>query len=147
MELNVLKPESDFGRWDICFRIKFFGNMKRSTNKIQLLGNLGRSPDIKTFQNGSKLARLTMSTHSCYKDEKGKKITQRHWHTVVVHGRLAEVVERDIPRGSELTVEGELISRSYTDRTGASRLVTEVEASEVLRGLSCDRKIPASGSG
>jgi single-strand DNA-binding protein len=147
MELNVLKPESDFGRWDICFRIKFFGNMKRSTNKIQLLGNLGRSPDIKTFQNGSKLARLTMSTHSCYKDEKGKKITQRHWHTVVVHGRLAEVVERDIPRGSELTVEGELISRSYTDRTGASRLVTEVEASEVLPGLSCDRKIPASGSG
>ena len=121
------------------------GNMNRDTNKIRLLGNLGRSPDIKTFQNGNKLARLTMSTQSCYKDEKGKKITQRHWHTVVVHGRLAEVVEGDILRGSELTVEGELISRSYIDKTGANRVVTEVEASAVLPGPCGDRKIPAPG--
>ena len=114
-------------------------------NKIQILGSLRRNPKIRTFENGKKQAKLNLLTSESYVDKNGKKITIRRWHTVVAYGRLAEIVERSILTGSVLTVEGKIISRSYVDRTGTRRCVSEVEAIEVLPSKCCDRQIPAPG--
>jgi len=114
-------------------------------NKIQIQGSLRRNPKIRTFENGKKQAKLNLLTSESYVDKNGKKITIRRWHTVVAYGRLAEIVERSILTGSVLTVEGKIISRSYVDRTGARRCVSEVEAIEVLPTKCCDRQIPAPG--
>jgi single-strand DNA-binding protein len=106
--------------------------MNNLKNKVQLIGNLGNAPEVKTLDGGNKLARLSLATNETYKNAKGEKVTETQWHNVIAWGKTAEIVEKYFTKGLEVMIEGKLINRNYTDKEGVKRYVTEVQASELL---------------
>ncbi len=106
--------------------------MSTLQNHVQLLGNVGQDPVVTTLESGRKVARFSMATNEHYKNAKGEKETQTHWHNIVAWGKTAELVESYVGKGKELAVTGKLKTRSYTTDTGESRYITEVEAGEIL---------------
>jgi single-strand DNA-binding protein len=106
--------------------------MNTLKNKVQLIGNLGNAPEVKTLEGGNKLARLSLATNETYKNAKGEKITETQWHNVIAWGKTAEIVEKYLTKGAEVLVEGKLVNRNYTDKDGNKRYVTEVQANELL---------------
>jgi single-strand DNA-binding protein len=101
-------------------------------NKVQLIGNLGNNPEIRTLESGKKMARFSMATSETYRSSNGEKITETQWHNVVAWGKVADIAEQFLVKGSEVAVEGKLINRNYTDKEGNKRYVTEVQVNEVL---------------
>jgi single-strand DNA-binding protein len=110
-------------------------------NKVQLIGNLGANPEIKTLDGGKKLARFNVATSENYRNAKGEKVTETQWHTLIAWGKVAEIAEKHLKKGSEVAIEGKLISRSYNDKDGNKKYVTEVQVNEVL--LLGDKKAKA----
>lgn len=106
--------------------------MSTIKNKVQLIGNVGQEPTITNLDNGKKVARLSLATNEHYKNSKGEKQTDTNWHTVVAWGRTAEIIQKYVDKGKEIAIEGKLTSRSYEDKEGIQRYVTEVVASEIL---------------
>ena len=106
--------------------------MNALKNRVQLIGHLGQDPQVKHLDNGSTLARFSLATTERYKNKQGERIEDTQWHNVVVWGNLAEVAERYLQKGKEVAVEGKLTHRSYEDKEGNKRYVTEVVASEFL---------------
>ena len=106
--------------------------MNAMKNKVQLIGHVGQEPEIKTFEGGKKLANLTIATNDSYKNDKGEKVEQTEWHKVVAWGKTAEIIEKYVTKGKEIAIEGKLTHRSYDDKNGEKRYVTEVVANEVL---------------
>jgi len=101
-------------------------------NKVQLIGHLGNQPDVRTTENGKKLARFSVSTNEVYRNAKGEKITETQWHNLIAWGKLADIAEKYMNKGSEVAIEGKLINRSYTDKEGNKKYFTEVQVNEVL---------------
>lgn len=101
-------------------------------NKVQLIGNLGADPEIKNTETGKKLARLSVATSENYQNAQGEKVTETQWHQVVAWGKTAEIAEKYLFKGSEVVVEGKLINRSYVDKEGNKKYITEVQANELL---------------
>lgn len=101
-------------------------------NKVQLIGNLGNNPEIKTLDGGKKLARFSIATNESYRNAKGEKITETQWHNLVAWGKTAEVAERYLSKGSEVAIEGKLTNRSYNDKEGNKKYITEVQVNEIL---------------
>jgi len=106
--------------------------MNALRNKVQLIGNVGNDPEIKTFDGGKKVANLTIATHDSYKNEKGEKVEQTEWHRVVAWGKTAEIIERFVTKGKEVAIEGKLTHRSYDDKNGEKRYITEVVVNDLL---------------
>ena len=101
-------------------------------NKVQLIGNLGNAPEIKSITGGKKMARFSMATNETYRNAKGEKITETQWHNIVAWGKVAELAEKYLSKGSEIAIEGKLINRSYTDKDGTKKYITEVQLNELL---------------
>ncbi|MEY2916763.1 MAG: hypothetical protein RIS73_477 [Bacteroidota bacterium] len=101
-------------------------------NKVQLIGNLGNTPEVKNTENGKKLARFSMATNETYRGRTGEKITETTWHNVVAWGKVADIAEKFLTKGKEIAIEGKLINRSYTDKDGIKRYVTEIQVNELL---------------
>jgi len=101
-------------------------------NKVQLIGNLGNAPEIKTLDGGKKLARFSMATNESYRNAKGEKVTETQWHNLIAWGKVAEIAEKFLVKGSEVAIEGKLINRNYNDKEGNKKYVTEVQVNEVL---------------
>jgi single-strand DNA-binding protein len=112
--------------------------MNSIRNKVQLIGNLGQNPEVKTFDNGKILAKFSMATTDSYNDASGKKIKETQWHNIVVWGNLAKIAEKYLTKGSEVAVEGKLTHRAYDDKNGKKSYSTEVVLSDLvmLRGKS-----------
>jgi single-strand DNA-binding protein len=106
--------------------------MNQVKNKVQLIGHLGQDPDIKTFENDKKVANMSLATSEQYKNAQGEKVTETQWHSVVAWGKLAEIAEKYLVKGTEVVVEGKLVNKNYTDKQGIKRYVTEVQANELL---------------
>ncbi|MFD2826019.1 single-stranded DNA-binding protein [Leeuwenhoekiella polynyae] len=106
--------------------------MSTIRNQVQLIGNVGQEPTLTTLESGKKVARFSLATNEFYKNSKGEKVQDTQWHTVVAWGKTAELIENYAPKGKELTLTGKLKSRSYEDKDGFKRYVTEVEAFEIL---------------
>ena len=106
--------------------------MSTLKNKVQLIGNVGQEPTITTYESGKKLARLSLATNEYYKNDKGEKQTDTNWHTAIAWGKTADIIEKYVTKGKEIAIEGKLSSRSYEDKEGAKRYVTEVVISEIL---------------
>lgn len=106
--------------------------MNALRNKVQLIGNLGKDPEIVTMESGSKLAKFSIATNEIYRNSKGEKITDTQWHNVVAWGKTAEIVESYLTKGNEVAVEGKLIHRTYETKEGEKRYVTEVKCNELL---------------
>ncbi|UZH54037.1 single-stranded DNA-binding protein [Salinimicrobium tongyeongense] len=106
--------------------------MNTLRNKVQLIGHVGNAPEILNMESGKKLAKFSIATNETYKNNKGEKVTDTQWHNVVAWGKTAELIENYVPKGKEIGVEGKLTSRSYEDKEGNKRYITEVVCNEVL---------------
>lgn len=106
--------------------------MNALRNKVQLIGNLGNDPEINNFESGKKIAKMTIATNETYKNDKGEKVTDTQWHHVVAWGKTAELIEKYLSKGNEVAIEGKLTHRSYEDKNGEKKYITEVVASELL---------------
>lgn len=101
-------------------------------NKVFLIGHVGQEPEIRTLDGGKKVANLTLATNDNYTNNKGEKVEQTEWHRVSAWGKLAEIIEKYVVKGKEIAIEGKLTYRTYDDKNGEKRYVTEVVASELL---------------
>ena len=101
-------------------------------NTVQLIGNVGNDPEIKNLEGGKKVANITMATNEVYYKENGDKVEQTEWHKVVAWGKTADIIEKYVTKGLQIGVEGKLTHRSYDDKNGEKRYITEVVANEVL---------------
>ena len=101
-------------------------------NKVQLTGNLGSNPEIKTFENGNKVARFSMATKEEYMTRAGEKASDTQWHYVSAWGKVAEKIESELQKGSFVSIDGRLVTRNYVDNNGQKRYITEVVANEVM---------------
>jgi len=101
-------------------------------NTVQLIGHVGQEPEIKTFEAGKKLAKLSIATNEVYYKENGDKVEQTEWHRIAAWGKTAEIIEKFVTKGKEIAVEGKLSHRSYDDKDGNKRYITEVVVNQVL---------------
>jgi single-strand DNA-binding protein len=101
-------------------------------NKVQLIGNVGAKPEIKDIENGKKFAKFSMATNEKYRNANGENVTETTWHNLVAWGKVAEICEKYITKGCEIAIEGKLISRSYEDKQGVKKYITEVQVNEIL---------------
>lgn len=106
--------------------------MNALRNKVQLIGNLGQDPEIVNLDNGGKLAKFSVATNEIYKNNKGEKVTDTQWHNVVAWGKTAEIVENYLAKGNEVAVEGKLVHRSYENKEGEKRYITEIKCNELV---------------
>ena len=106
--------------------------MNTLRNKVQLIGNLGNNPEIITLESGKKLAKFSIATNENYKNAQGEKVTTTEWHNLVAWGKTAEIAENYLEKGKEIAIEGKLTTRSYDDKDGNKRTITEVVVSELL---------------
>ena len=106
--------------------------MSTLRNKVQLIGHVGNDPEIKIFDVGKKLAKLNIATNESYKNDKGEKVEETQWHNLVAWGKTADIIEKYVVKGKEIAIEGKLTHRSYEDKNGEKRYVTEVVIDELL---------------
>ncbi|MDO5970883.1 single-stranded DNA-binding protein [Flavivirga aquimarina] len=106
--------------------------MNSLRNKVQLIGRLGQDPEIITFEDGGKIAKFNLAIDDSYKDKNGNKVERTYWHPVVVKNGLVNVVENYVTKGKEIAIEGKLTNRSWDDKDGNKRYLTEVIANELL---------------
>jgi len=106
--------------------------MNTLRNKVQLIGNLGQTPEIISFENGNKLAKLSLATNEAYKNASGEKIEAVQWHNAIAWGKQAEIIEKYVRKGQEVAIEGKLVSRTYQTKEGEKRTSVEVQISELL---------------
>ena len=106
--------------------------MNTLRNKVQLIGNLGNDPEIITLDSGKKLAKFNMATNESYKNAQGEKITETQWHNLIAWNNIAEITEKYVKKGQEIVIEGKLTSRSYEDKEGVKKYITEVVVNELV---------------
>ncbi len=106
--------------------------MNNLRNKVQLIGNLGNAPEIINLESGKKLAKFAIATNESYKNAKGETVKETQWHNLVAWGKTAEIVEKYLTKGNEVVIEGKLTSRSYEDKEGNKKYITEVVVNELL---------------
>jgi single-strand DNA-binding protein len=101
-------------------------------NKVQLIGNLGHAPEVRTTETGKKLVKFSVATNEIYRNANGEKIKETQWHNLIAWGKLADIAEKYLLKGSEVAIEGKLINRNYTDKEGNKKYVTEIQVNELL---------------
>lgn len=101
-------------------------------NKVTLIGNVGAKPETIEFKEKRKLARFSLATNEYYTNDKGEKQQSTQWHNVVAWGKTADIAEMYIDKGQEIAVEGKLVNRSFEDKDGSKKYVTEVHIHEVV---------------
>lgn len=106
--------------------------MNAMKNRVQLIGNVGNDPEIKNLEGGKKVANFTIATNDSYRNDKGEKVDQTEWHKVVAWGKTAEIIEKFVTKGIQVGLDGKLTHRSYDDKNGEKRYITEILASEIL---------------
>ena len=100
-------------------------------NKVLLIGNVGKDPEIRHLQGGASVATITLATSERYRDRNGETREQTEWHTVIAWRQLADLAENYIRKGSQIYVEGKIRSRSWDDQNGQKRYVTEIQADTI----------------
>jgi len=100
-------------------------------NKVILIGNLGADTEVRNLESGVKVATLNLATSESYKDKNGERQTNTEWHRIVLWRGLADVASNYLKKGSQVYIEGRLRTRSYEDKDGKTRYVTEIEGREL----------------
>lgn len=113
-----------------------------SINKVILVGNVGKDPEVRDFGDGQKVVRLSLATSERWKDKSGQRQEKTEWHNVSIYGALADIAERYVTKGSRLYLEGKLQTRKYQAKDGSDRYATDI----VLRGYGADM-VMLSGQG
>src|SRR5437868_2892761 len=104
----------------------------KTQNRVQLIGYVGKDPIIKTTSEGSKIAKIRLATDTFLKNETGKSVRVTTWHDVVAWEKNAEQAGNNFIKGSHILVEGEILYRTYPDRAGHIRYVTEINAQTLM---------------
>ena len=99
--------------------------MNQVKNSVRLIGHLGQDPELKETGK-SKLVKFSLATNETYKNEAGEKVEETQWHNLIAWGKQAEVAKQYLKKGSEIAIEGKLTSRSYDDKDGIKRYITEI---------------------
>jgi single-strand DNA-binding protein len=105
--------------------------MKSLRNSVQLIGHLGKDPEVKKFGKNVK-ASFTIATTDSYKNQKGEKVEDTQWHNIVIWGALADVAGKYLKKGMEVCVEGKLVHRHYETEKGEKRYITEINVNDFL---------------
>lgn len=105
--------------------------MKALNNRVQLIGFLGADPEMKTFEDGKVMAKMSLATNEATM-EKGRKAVRTQWHQLVAWGKLAEICGKYLQKGGEIAVEGRIAYSSYTDKEGVNRLNTQITINDLL---------------
>ena len=95
-------------------------------NKVILIGNIGAKPEIRNTQKGDKVASFTIATNENWKDQQGQQQTRTEWHKIVIFGKLTQIVESYLDKGSKIYIEGQLRTRKWTNQQGQDQYSTEV---------------------
>lgn len=106
--------------------------MNTLRNSVHLIGRAGQEPEIRTFDNDRKMARFSLATDDAYTNGRGEKVNDTTWHNIVAWGKTAELIEQLVQKGAELALEGKLCNRSYTDKDGVKKYVSEIELREFV---------------
>lgn len=106
--------------------------MNALRNKVQLIGRLGQDPEIRTLESGKKVAHFNVATNESYRNAEGTKIDETTWHSIVAWNGLAELSSKFLGKGREVCIEGRISYRSYTDKNGVQRNVTEIVATDLV---------------
>ena len=119
-----------------------------SINKVILIGNLGRDPEVRFTQGGAAVANLNLATNEVFKDRAGERQERTEWHRIVVWGKQAEIAREYLTKGRQIYVEGSLQTRQWEDRDGNKRSTTEVRCQRfvMLGGRGEERGAPPEGS-
>lgn len=110
-------------------KLKVMNSMK---NRVTLIGNLGMDPEIKTTETGKKVTNFTLATNDGFKNADGQKITETTWHNCVAWNGLAETVTRFLKKGKEVAVEGRIVYRTYEDKKGITKNITEIVLNDLV---------------
>ena len=106
--------------------------MNNLRNKVQLIGRVGNEPEVVALDSGKKLVKFAMATNDSYKNAKGDKVEDTQWHNLIVWNKLTTVIEQYVKKGDELAIEGKLTNRSYDNKEGNKRYVSEIVVNELL---------------
>jgi single-strand DNA-binding protein len=104
--------------------------MKSLKNSVQLIGRLGKDPEVKEFGTNKK-ASFSIATTDSYKNQKGEKVEDTQWHNIIIWGKLATVAEKYLKKGQEVVVEGKLVHRAY-ESEGEKKYITEINVNDIL---------------
>ena len=100
-------------------------------NKAIILGTLGADPEVRVMDGGNRVANISVATNRAYKNKSGEKIDETEWHRVVFWGKLAEIVEKYVKKGSKIYIEGRIVTRKWDDKENVTRYTTEIVANEM----------------
>ncbi len=106
--------------------------MNSLRNRVNLIGNLGQDPETKALENGKKVTRFTMATSDDFKNPEGQKVKETTWHNIVAWNSLADIAGKYLRKGSQVAVEGRIVYRSYEDKKGVTKYITEIVLNELL---------------
>jgi single-strand DNA-binding protein len=106
--------------------------MNTLRNRVQLIGNLGQDPEMKTLDNGKKVANFTIATKDDYKSSDGQKVSETTWHNIVAWNGLAEIASKFLKKGKEVAVEGRIVYKTYEDKQGTTKYFTEIVLNDLL---------------
>jgi single-strand DNA-binding protein len=106
--------------------------MNTLKNRVTLIGNLGQDPEIKTTETGKKVTHFTLATDDSYKNADGQKVKETTWHNIVAWNGLADIASKFLRKGREVAVEGRIVYRSYEDKKGITKYITEIVLNDLL---------------
>ncbi len=124
--------------------------MSRSLNRVQIIGNLGADPELRTTPGGARVATLSVATSRRWTDRQGQPQEKTEWHRVIFWEKVAELAERYLKKGDRVYIEGSIEYRQYEDKDGQTRYITEIRGREMImlggRGEGADFGPSTSGS-
>jgi len=106
--------------------------MNSLKNRVTLIGNLGQDPETKTTESGKKVANFTLATDDGYKNSEGQKVSETTWHNIVAWNGLADIAGKYLKKGRQVAVEGRIVYRSYEDKKGITKNITEIVLNDLI---------------
>ena len=106
--------------------------MNSLVNRVTLIGNLGMDPETKTTESGKKMTHFTLATKDGYKSADGQKVSETTWHNIVAWNGLADIAGKYLKKGKEVAVEGRIVYRTYEDKKGLTKYITEIVLNDLV---------------
>lgn len=101
-------------------------------NQVTLIGRTGKEVEVTTFENGQRWATVSLATSDFYTNAKGEKVEETQWHNLVCYGKTADILQKYVEKGKEICVGGKIVYRSYDDKDGIKKYITEIRVEEIL---------------
>lgn len=101
-------------------------------NRVTLIGRTGKEVEIHTFESGTKRANVSLATSDFYINQNGEKVEETQWHNLVGYGKIIDILEKYVPKGKEIAIEGKIMYRNYEDKDRVKRQITEIRIEEIL---------------